>query len=137
MKKITKTSARLQKKLAVKAETAITSKKSTADSATVTTTPKPVIQKKITLSDLVQTAKQDNAAAFGTVDNKRGLAIVRAILDELSSQLDATEEGTMVLPGFGRFTVKQITVQKNGLQSSQRKIIFRASPNKKSAEQNP
>lgn len=92
----------------------------------------------MTLLEIIQAARAEKAEAFGKVADKRAVAIVRAVLDELGKQVkDAQEgEGDVTLAGFGKFVVKKSEVEKDGKTVSKSRVVFRPAKakKKKSAE---
>lgn len=91
----------------------------------ITNKPKKAV-KIVKLADLINTAKSENAAAFGKINEKRAAAIVRAVLAQASQEIKNTEEGSIALLGLGRFTVKQIQVGKEGQKVVKRRVTFQA-----------
>lgn len=87
---------------------------------------------RLNLSELVQSAKASHADAFGKTNDKRSLAITQAVLTELGQQIAAAEEGAISVIGFGKFIVRQKTVQKDGQEIVQRSIRFNAGKKKAS-----
>lgn len=87
----------------------------------------------MTLLELVQAAQAAKPQAFGTINEKRTVAIVRATLRELSKTIKNTEEGEVALPGLGTFVAKKVKVKKEGEITSRRRVIFRALKAKKKA----
>lgn len=80
----------------------------------------------MTLLEIVEAAKLENPNAFGKVNDKRSIAIVRAVLNELGKQVKETEEGPVAVAKFGKFIVRRVKVQKDGKENVQRRVIFRA-----------
>ncbi len=86
----------------------------------------------MTLNETIQAAKQGNEAAFADVPEKRVLAIVRAVLNEVNRQVREAQEGQVILAGFGRFVVKEKEIEKDGEKVMKRRVLFRAAPLKAS-----
>jgi nucleoid DNA-binding protein len=85
----------------------------------------------MTLLELVQAAKLDNEKAFGSVNEKRAQAIIRAAFSELSKHIiNAKGDEKITLPNFGTFVAKETEREKDGQKVMRRKIIFRGSPPK-------
>jgi len=126
MKAVKKISARLQKKLATKTEKAIQSIATESVVAQIATQAKQIEPKKLLFADIVQAAKQNNPEAFDKIEDKKAINIARSVFQELSNQINQTEEGSIVLPNIGRFIIKQWVIEKDGRQSIQRKVFFRS-----------
>jgi len=87
----------------------------------------PKKPQKLNLPELVKSAKGNHAEAFGEINDKRGLTIAKALLAELGKQIAAIEEGSVNVPGFGKFTVKRKTIEKDGQKVVRRRVVFRKS----------
>ena len=70
--------------------------------------------------ELVESARSSNEAPFEGTPDKRSAKIVAAALRDLSRRLEETDDGKVVVAGFGSFVVR------NRDQSGKR-IVFRAS----------
>jgi hypothetical protein len=79
---------------------------------------------RVKLMDLIRQAKTKHAGAFGKVPDKRVLAIVTAVMNEISGQIDKVEEGVIAYPKLGRFVVKKLAKTTDGEKTTQRRVIF-------------
>jgi hypothetical protein len=81
--------------------------------------------KKVNVASLVKSAKAEKAGAFDNINEKRAVAVVRAVLAQASKQISETEDGSVVLAGLGRFVIRQVQVEKEGQKVTRRRIAFR------------
>ena len=81
------------------------------------------------LAEIIEAARAADPAAFGDTNDKRAIKILRASLRQVHSQLVSTKEGEVVVGGFGRFVIKNIGGQKDGV--TKRRVIFRRGGAKK------
>ena len=80
----------------------------------------------MTLIEIIQAAKLVNNKAFGNIEDKRALAIVRSVLGEVGKQINAAKADEKVaLASFGAFLIKSKEVEKEGKKFTQRRVIFR------------
>jgi hypothetical protein len=75
--------------------------------------------------ELVQAAQSSRSKAFGTINDERSVAIVRAVIAELNKAIKNTEEGEIALPGLGVFVAKKVKSKKDGVEETKRKVMFR------------
>lgn len=75
--------------------------------------------------ELVQAAQKSRSKAFGSINEKRSVSIVQAVLAELNKTIKHTEEGQVILPGLGVFVAKKVKIKKEGVEGSKRKVVFR------------
>lgn len=89
----------------------------------------------MTLLELVQAAQAAKPKAFGTINEKRAVAIVQAALGELNKAIKHTAEGEVALPVLGTFVAKKVNVKKEGAEAvTRRRVIFKAQKAKKAAK---
>jgi hypothetical protein len=74
---------------------------------------------------LLDAAKASAPEAFEKISNKELTAIAKSLFQALDNQINATEDGNIVLPGIARFTVKQISAEENGTTVVKRKVIYK------------
>jgi nucleoid DNA-binding protein len=84
--------------------------------------------------EFVKSAKAANPKLLGDVQEKRAAKIVSTILGMIAKELDASPEGKVAIAGFGRFSIKQSEVEKEGKKVQKKRILFRRSSGKKKAE---
>ncbi len=87
----------------------------------------------MTLSELIQAAQIARPKAFGSINEKRSVAIVQAALAELSKTIKNTKEGEVAIPGLGTFVAKKVKATKEGEETTRRRVIFKAQKAKKKA----
>ncbi len=75
--------------------------------------------------ELVQAAQKSRAKAFGSINEKRSVAIVKAVLAELNNTIENTEQGRIALPGLGVFVANKIKLKKEGAEGFKRRIVFK------------
>ncbi|GAB6141729.1 hypothetical protein JCM14076_24580 [Methylosoma difficile] len=126
MKSTKKVSARLLKKLADKASIVDSPQASLPQVQAAAASVEP---KRIPLAQIVKAAKQNKEAAFGNVTEKRALEIARVVIAELGKRIDETQEGAILLPIFGQFSVEKVFVD----GKVERRVYFQSSQAKKTA----
>ena len=77
------------------------------------------------LYELVQTARAANSSAFGDIDDERAVKIVRAAFRQVRIQIKSTEDDELIIGGLGRFAIKNIEREKDGVKVTKRRVIFR------------
>ena len=77
------------------------------------------------LYELVQTARAANNSAFGDIDDERAVKIVRAAFRQVRIQVKSTKDGELIIGGLGRFAIKNIEREKDGVMGTKRRVIFR------------
>ena len=77
------------------------------------------------LKEIVKNARAENATAFGKVNDKRAVQILRAAFKQVNAQIEATKEGNLTIGGLGRFAIKNIEREKNDVKVTKRRVTFR------------
>lgn len=94
--------------------------------------------------EIVALIKNANPKLLADVQEKRAARVIREAWAHVVKQIEATDEGVVKVPGLGAFQVRRVKQEKEGVQTTVRKVIFKAakpgkskpakSPSKKSAE---
>jgi len=85
--------------------------------------PQPVVVK---VADLVARARAEKPQIFGNLSDKRAENLARSVIQQLGRSIEATQEGSFRVPGFGSFAVKM--VEKIGVADEKitaRRVVFR------------
>ena len=77
------------------------------------------------LKEIVKNARAENESAFGKVNDKRAVQILRAAFKQVNSQLDSAKEGNLIIRGLGRFAIKTVEREKDGVKVTRRRVTFR------------
>ena len=75
------------------------------------------------MTEFVQVLRTENDKLFGKMPEKRTVQLVRAIVNQIGAQIEQTREGTVQVPGLGRFIVKQVTPE--GKTAAEKRVLFR------------
>uniref|UniRef100_A0A7V5XHR1 HU family DNA-binding protein n=1 Tax=Thermodesulfobacterium geofontis TaxID=1295609 RepID=A0A7V5XHR1_9BACT len=78
------------------------------------------------LREIVQRISEEKPDILGRVPQGKALTIVREVLGELKKEIEATEEGKIVIPGVGTFVISSI--EKKGKKI--KRIVFRSAKKK-------
>jgi nucleoid DNA-binding protein len=60
------------------------------------------------MSELVEGITAGNERAFKQVSEVQAKRIVAAVLRDIAARIDSAEDGTVSVPGLGRFVVKHV-----------------------------
>ncbi len=77
------------------------------------------------LNDIVKTARVANRAAFESVDDQQAVKILLAVFRQVGNQVESARDGQVVIGGLGRFTIKSVERDKDGVKVMQRRVTFR------------
>lgn len=88
------------------------------------------------LTEIIEAARAANPAAFGKTNDKRAIKILRASLRQLRKQLKSTPEGEVVVNGLGRFAIKNVEREKDGVKVKRRRVILRQGGRRRPAAAN-
>ena len=77
------------------------------------------------LEEIVKNARAENQSAFGKVNDKRAIKILRAAFKQVNSQLESVKDGNLTIGGLGRFVIKNVEHEKDGVKVTKRRVIFR------------
>ncbi len=76
------------------------------------------------LEEIVKNARADNQSAFGKVSDMRAMKILRAAFKQVNSQLESAKDGNVTIRGLGRFAIKNVGREKEGVKVTKRRVIF-------------
>ena len=76
------------------------------------------------LDDIVKTARATDNSAFGKVNDRRAVKILRAAFRQVNSQLESTKDGNLTIRGLGRFAIENVEREKEGVKVTKRRVIF-------------
>ncbi len=76
------------------------------------------------LDEIVKTARAANSSAFGNVNDKRAVKILRAAFRQVVSQVESAKDGVVVINGLGRFVIKNVEREKDGIKVTKRRVIY-------------
>lgn len=77
------------------------------------------------LEEIVKTARAADKSAFGKVNDKRAIKILRAAFRQVNSQVESTKDGNVAIGGLGRFAIKNVEREKDGVKVTKRRVIYR------------
>jgi nucleoid DNA-binding protein len=80
--------------------------------------------------EIVSIIRKEKPELLVSLPDKKVASIIRETLNQLASQVDAVDEGVIKVAGFGRFNVKQVEQEKDGVMEKGKRIRF--IPHKKS-----
>lgn len=80
--------------------------------------------------EIVELIKISNPALLGKMPDARAAKIIKAALVQLGKHIDAENEGTIKVPGVGKFIVRQVEREKGGEKKIVKTIGFRAAKKK-------
>ncbi len=120
-----KKSPRMLKKLAAKAEQVACPAPPAQPAVVRASTALPA--KVISLPQLMERAKRNNAKTFGDVADPRALVIARAFFLELNRALEELQEGAVLLPVLGTFSIEQLSGEADGQKYLGRCLYFQVS----------
>lgn len=86
------------------------------------------------LAEIIEAARAANPSAFGSTDDKRAVRILRASLRQVRKQLNTTKDDEVVINGFGRFAIKNVERDKDGMKVKKRRVIFRQGGKRRRAD---
>jgi len=78
------------------------------------------------LNEIVKTARAADSSAFGNINDQRAVKILRAAFRQVGNQLESAKDGVVVINGLGRFAIKNIEREKDGVKVTKRRVIFRS-----------
>ena len=76
------------------------------------------------LEEIVKNARADNQSAFGKVKDKRAMKILRAAFKQVNSQLESAKDGSLAISGLGRFAIRNIERETDGVKATKRRVTF-------------
>ena len=74
--------------------------------------------------ELVNAAKMSDKKAFANVNDKQAAAIAKAVLVQITRQLNENTEDRIRIGGFGSFRIKPVERQIEGRTVTEKRIIF-------------
>jgi len=80
----------------------------------------------IKVADLVAHARNEKPQIFGNLSDKKVESLVRLVIQQLGKNIEATQEGSIRVPGFGNFAVR--VIEKAGAvdeKTTARRVVFR------------
>lgn len=78
------------------------------------------------ISEIVEQVRTADQKRFGQVPEKIANALVVAVLQQITRQIDASADGKLVVQGFGRFAAKQVEREKDGVKVTRKRVLFHA-----------
>ncbi len=76
------------------------------------------------LEEIVKNARAENQSAFGKVNDKRAVKILRAAFRQVNSQLELAKDSNVAIGGLGRFAIKNVEREKDGVKVTKRRVTF-------------
>jgi len=88
------------------------------------------------LDEIVKSARAADKAAFGKVNDKRAIKILRAAFRQVNSQIESARDSNVAIAGLGRFAIRTIEREKDGVSVTKQRVIFhqRGAGEKRKAE---
>jgi hypothetical protein len=83
--------------------------------------------------EIIEQIKQTNPAALKGVDDKAAARLLRLVFADIAEQIKTSEDGVVAVTGLGRFRVKTVEVEKDGVKTARKRIVFTQAPTKKDA----
>jgi hypothetical protein len=77
------------------------------------------------LEEIVKTARAANGSAFGNIKDERAVKILRAAFEQVGNEVDSAKDGKVMIGGLGRFTIKNVERDKDGVKVTKRRVTFR------------
>lgn len=76
------------------------------------------------LDEIVKTARAADESAFGKVNDKRAVKILRAAFRQVNVQLESAKDSNVAIGGLGRFAIKSIEREKDGIKVTKQRVIY-------------
>ena len=76
--------------------------------------------------EIVQAMRAASPDAFGTMKDQRVAGIVNSVFQHLAGVLKDAPEGPLRIPGLGVFVVRHVEVEKDGVKTPTRRVMYRA-----------
>lgn len=86
------------------------------------------------VKEIVEALKNNHPKAVESVSDAATERLVRAVLVEVAKAVEAQEEGTLLVGGLGRFSVKMVEKKGDAGAETVRKVTFRALPERDEAK---
>lgn len=77
--------------------------------------------------EIVELIKDHSPELLGKIPDQRAAAIVRSALFQILKHVTILDEGTLKIPGFGQFVVRQVA-QGEGSHAMVKRVFFREAP---------
>ena len=74
--------------------------------------------------EIVSIIRKEKPELLGSLPDKKAASIIRETLNQLAFQVDSVDEGIIRVAGFGRFNVKQVDQEKDGVMEKVKRIRF-------------
>lgn len=79
------------------------------------------------LDEIVRSAREADSSAFGKINDKRAVKIVNAAFEQVRNELESAKDGQVVVSGLGRFVIKSVEREKDGVKVTKRRVTLRQS----------
>lgn len=86
-------------------------------------------QVKVTVKDLLASLSSDKPGSL-KVSQADGTRALRAAFSTIVEHLSADGDRRVDIPGFGKFRVRMVELEKDGEKISRKKIMFKPEPSK-------
>lgn len=77
------------------------------------------------INEAVSLAMMEHERAFKGVTEIQATRIVKLTLDEIAKEVDRTDDGKVLVPGFGTFLIKQVEREKDGEKAVRKLVMVR------------
>lgn len=77
------------------------------------------------INEAIAQAMAANERVFKNVTETQAAKIVKFTLAEIAREIEDTDEGTVTVPGFATFSIKQVEREKNGSKSVHKRVTVR------------
>lgn len=77
------------------------------------------------INEAISKAMAVNERVFKNVNETQAAKIVKFTLAEIAREIENTDEGTVTVPGFATFTIKQVEREKNASKSVHKRVTVR------------
>lgn len=77
---------------------------------------------KIKISEIAKEIQKENPEAFGNMNEKRIVKLIRATFKQLKSNINTEDETKVQVQGLGQFKINQVKANKN--TENTKRIVF-------------
>lgn len=77
------------------------------------------------ITEIVAKLRDEEPKLVKGFPEKRVIKILRSVLEHIADEIDKTDEGKVVVPGLGSFTVRKATRQTNEGEVEAKRIVLK------------
>lgn len=86
----------------------------------------------MTIKELVEQVAGNNPAVLSGIPRNKAVALLRTALAQIGKTIKETEDGVVLVPGFGKFQVRQVEREVGGKKVVRKQVVFRQAAAKQS-----